>query len=241
MILYIMRHGETDYNIRHLFQGQIDIPLNATGLKQAEAARERFRNIGIEYDRIFCSPLQRARKTLEIVTGEPQESFTLDERVMEMEFGPLNHTPFDINAPGVGCLFTDPENYEPLEGAESFEEALYRTDAFYTELAAKHPGEKILVGTHGAIMKVLTVWTGNNPLSNVWEQLFGNCAIMEVTVDDAVFAKEYRKEDIPAPDPKDRCSAAYRERYRYLRGRGGKLGFTVTNLYDTQEIIMPGK
>ena len=70
MKIYVIRHGETDYNVRRLFQGQINTDLNDTGRAQARAAAEKIRAMGLTFDRVYSSPLQRAVETVEIITGK---------------------------------------------------------------------------------------------------------------------------------------------------------------------------
>ena len=57
-MLYIMRHGKTEWNVRHKLQGRTDIPLNEEGRKMAEKAHEEYKDINI--DICYCSPLVRA-------------------------------------------------------------------------------------------------------------------------------------------------------------------------------------
>ena len=69
-MLYIMRHGKTEWNERHKLQGRTDVPLNEAGRAMAEAAREEYREV--HFDICFCSPLVRARETAEILLrGRP--------------------------------------------------------------------------------------------------------------------------------------------------------------------------
>ena len=70
MKLFIVRHGETAWNREGRFQGQIDIPLNEKGLAQAEMTARRFS--GYPLEKVFASPLSRAR-----VTGEKIESIAM--------------------------------------------------------------------------------------------------------------------------------------------------------------------
>ena len=67
MKVYLMRHGETDYNKKGLIQGTLDIPLNEFGLELAEKTKEGFQNEGLTFDYCYCSPLIRARQTAEII------------------------------------------------------------------------------------------------------------------------------------------------------------------------------
>ena len=67
-MLYIMRHGKTDWNVLHKLQGRTDIPLNEEGRRMAEAAREKYKDIN--FDVCYCSPLIRARETAQIFLKE---------------------------------------------------------------------------------------------------------------------------------------------------------------------------
>ena len=70
MKIYLVRHGETDWNQAGLLQGQTDIALNAQGLEQAHEAAERLKEVPFEI--AFCSPLIRAKRTAEIIHGNIQ-------------------------------------------------------------------------------------------------------------------------------------------------------------------------
>ena len=65
-MIYIVRHGETDWNILKKLTGQTDIPLNLNGIKQAKEVREKLKNIKFDY--VFSSPLKRAYETAKIIT-----------------------------------------------------------------------------------------------------------------------------------------------------------------------------
>ena len=82
---YIIRHGKTDWNVRHKMQGRTDIPLNEEGRQMAEAAREEYRDV--HFDICFCSPLIRARETAEILLRGRDVPIVTDNRLMEMSFG----------------------------------------------------------------------------------------------------------------------------------------------------------
>ena len=87
MVVYFIRHGETDFNKRCLIQGMSDIPLNDKGIHQAELAADWFKQQGIVFDEVFSSPLVRARKTAAIVSGRTFEEVHPDARIQEMDFG----------------------------------------------------------------------------------------------------------------------------------------------------------
>ena len=84
-MLYIIRHGRTDWNDRHKLQGRTDMPLNEEGRRMAEEAREAYRDV--HFDVCFCSPLIRAKETAEILLRGRDVPIQYDDRLMEMSFG----------------------------------------------------------------------------------------------------------------------------------------------------------
>ncbi|MBR2803395.1 histidine phosphatase family protein [Candidatus Saccharibacteria bacterium] len=89
MKIYLVRHGETEWNRLHKRQGRTDIPLNETGIKQAEELHDKLKDF--EFDVCYSSPLSRARQTAEIVVSGRSE-IIYDDRLMERSFGTLEGT-----------------------------------------------------------------------------------------------------------------------------------------------------
>ncbi len=87
MKLYIMRHGQTDWNVKKKIQGCTDIELNEVGLEQARNAKEEFEKYPI--DMIFCSPLKRTKKTAEIINEDKKVPVIYEERLLERYYGEL--------------------------------------------------------------------------------------------------------------------------------------------------------
>ena len=77
MKIYITRHGQTDYNAKELMQGQIDIPLNETGIAQAKATRKKVEDV--KFDAVYSSPLDRAKTTASIVGNIDKDKIIKDE------------------------------------------------------------------------------------------------------------------------------------------------------------------
>ena len=109
--LYLIRHGQTDWNLRAMLQGRTDIPLNETGRRQAMEARERL--AGVHFDAVYSSPLRRAMDTAQLVSGWPGEKICPDERLTEIAFGPYEGKDPHTLGPAFACFFTDPEAYRP--------------------------------------------------------------------------------------------------------------------------------
>lgn len=90
--LFLVRHGETDWNREGRLQGSKDIPLNELGREQAAEAAGRLRNLVQGYDGLdfVASPMERARETMEILRyrlGLPPKAYRIDERLRELTFG----------------------------------------------------------------------------------------------------------------------------------------------------------
>lgn len=94
-MLYIIRHGKTDLNARMLMQGRSDHPLNETGFAQAVEAAERFSGMGVSIDKVYSSPLIRAVQTAKTIA--PDAELVIDERLIEMDYGPYEG--MDLNHP----------------------------------------------------------------------------------------------------------------------------------------------
>ena len=78
-MLYIMRHGRTDWNDLRKLQGRTDIPLNDAGREMADAARKEYADV--RFDICFCSPLVRARETAEILLRGRDVPIIADDRL----------------------------------------------------------------------------------------------------------------------------------------------------------------
>ena len=85
MNIIVVRHGQTDWNVRDLLQGRTDIELNETGKSQAIETANNLKNINI--DVIFVSPLKRTRRTAEEINRIRNLDVTIDERLIERGFG----------------------------------------------------------------------------------------------------------------------------------------------------------
>ena len=142
MKLYILRHGETDYNDQGRFQGQNDISLNKRGKKQAEETRVELKEI--KFDKVFVSPLKRAIETAQIVV--PDYSLEVDSRIIERSFGKLE---------GQKGIQDYEDRIEEFK-IESILELEQRVKAFIENISNKYKNcENILVVTHGGIAQII--------------------------------------------------------------------------------------
>ena len=158
MHIYLMRHGQTDWNIVHRMQGRSDIPLNATGLKQARAAAHGMDELPI--DRILTSPLRRARQTAQAVAAGRGVPVLVEDDIIEMAFGELEGQLLS-DFPACECIFSDPEHYVPLE--EHFHD--------------------VMLVSHGAFIRGVVRRVLDLPLKDFWSappQPNCSCTVLEL-------------------------------------------------------------
>ena len=182
-MLYIMRHGRTDWNELHKMQGRTDIPLNECGRKMAEKAREEYKDVN--FDICYCSPLSRARETADILLKGRDIPIIYDERLLEMSFGIYEGTAnsFEIPDCPINVLFKAPEKYTaPVEGAESFDELFTRTGDFLRNTAEPlvNEGKDVLIVGHGAMNSSIVCQVMGLPIEKFWSQGIENCKLMKL-------------------------------------------------------------
>ena len=81
MNIFVVRHGQTEWNVMKKMQGAADIELNEKGLSQASDTADMLRDLA--FDIIFCSPLKRAKQTAEIINDDRGLNIIFDERLRE--------------------------------------------------------------------------------------------------------------------------------------------------------------
>lgn len=177
MRLYLLRHGETDLNRDMRLQGQIDYPLNQVGIEQARQAGRHVRELGLTFDAIYCSPLQRAVDTVTLMTGAPLEQVIIDDRLLEMGYGPYDALPFTSLSGSVLDFFREPERFPTPEGIEPIEDVLARTRLFLDEMATRDDLDDVLVSTHGVAIRSFMGNILRDGAGAVWSRDIENCTL----------------------------------------------------------------
>ncbi|GAA2904192.1 histidine phosphatase family protein [Enterococcus pseudoavium] len=91
-MLYVARHGETEWNQKGIISGRSDIALSEKGYEQAALLAEEVANLSTPITQIIHSPLERARETARIVADKNQLSLNMDERLLELDYGDYDGT-----------------------------------------------------------------------------------------------------------------------------------------------------
>jgi len=148
----VVRHGETAANSSCVIQGQSDVPLSPAGVRQAEMLARRWRKR--RFDAVYSSDLSRALRTAEIVTGGAEIVTTPELREMDLGVW-VGHTTAEIaeKFPAEWRAFRSATLDCQATGGETRRELLERTTRFFRNAAAKHPGQNVLVVTHGGLLR----------------------------------------------------------------------------------------
>lgn len=174
-MLYIIRHGQTAGNKAKRLQGRSDNPLNEVGIEQARELGVRLDRAGVRFERVYTSPLSRAIRTAELVApGVGQE---VDERLIEMEYGPYEGMTLDDPAPEVLTFFKDFAHNPAPEGMEPLCEIIERMGAFLEDVRDIAAQEDILVSTHAIAMKGALEYLTPDSAGAYWSTYIGNCAV----------------------------------------------------------------
>ncbi len=152
----LIRHGETDWNLQGRFQGQIDVPLNALGLRQAACMAERLAQERI--DVFYCSDLLRTRQTAEPAALRLALPAAPDAGLREQHFGILEGLSFDEVRARHPQQFAEWQRHDPdyaLPGGESVRSFHARVVGAVRSLAEIHAGQTLAVVTHGGVLDML--------------------------------------------------------------------------------------
>lgn len=164
--IYLIRHGETQWNRERRLQGQLDSPLTEEGIQQAHALADKLSRIG--FCAVYSSDLDRARRTTHIIISRcDQMSVTYDSRIRERHFGKFQGLTWQevsekYPVEAAGEFAGDPMNQAP--GGESKHQLLNRAMPFFNEIADRHAAGKVLVISHGGVLNVWTKFVLQLPL-----------------------------------------------------------------------------
>ena len=183
MIIYLVRHGETDWNKAGRIQGQTDVPLNMYGERLAVLTAAGLRDV--PFEKAYTSPLKRARKTADIILEGRNLEASADDRLMEMNFGSgegqtigeLRHNPFRR----LHNFIYHPQWYRiPPKGGETFGELRRRAVGFMQEEIAPLEGtyQYILIAAHGGLIREILCWIGHIRRADFWKGIpQKNCSV----------------------------------------------------------------
>jgi len=185
--IILVRHGETEWNVAEVFRGRIDIELNQTGIKQAELLAEYLSKRRI--DAIYSSPLRRAVKTAEVITGYHKLDIEIAPELIDMDFGKWQGLPHQEVKDKYKELYTEwisrPDKVKMPSG-ESLDDVRERAMTVVNDVIAKYQGTVVLV-SHRVVNKVLICTLLGLDNSYFWKVRLDTCGISAFSYENGHF------------------------------------------------------
>lgn len=173
MKIYVIRHGETEQGSKRIIASIIE-PLNQTGINQAINVGNELRKLDINI--IYCSPIERAKHTLELFDLNKNIPIIVDYRLKEREMGIYENIPFDNLDLDIFWNYNSDTKYHEIE---SMKDVYFRIKYFLDELKNKHKDKKILIVTHGGISRAIYWYFNGIPKNGNSSDVNENCKIYE--------------------------------------------------------------
>ncbi len=186
--LFLIRHGQTSWNVEGRYQGDQDIELNSTGIMQAGLAAKYLSRVG--FSNIYSSPLSRTMETARIINRRRGLEIKVMQDLKEMDFGKWEGMKFEeINSTyniDYQKWLEDPYHNRPT-GGEDFQELTDRTTAAIDRIVAENSdGSSVAVSTHGGVILSLLVHWLQIPLDR-WKSIIQRQAAINIAVIDKGF------------------------------------------------------
>lgn len=177
MYLYVVRHGQTDWNILKKVQGKADIDLNETGKKQALEIQKELFNTKI--DLIICSPLKRAKQTAEIINNK-NVPIIYDDRISERDFGELEGKKQDDFDFAGFWSYNKNIQYDKAENIRIFFERIY---SFLDDIKNNYSNSNVLLVTHGGVSIPIDCYFNEIPIDDdLLSLVLKNCEVKKYII-----------------------------------------------------------
>jgi len=187
--IFILRHGQTDWNVKRLIQGQKNPPLNPAGKRNVKELEKELQHIS--FDVVYSSDLLRAKQTAEIIAKERNLLVTTTKLLRERAFGKYEGKHVDAVKELDALLATMEQqirfSYKHEPDIESDEEIISRFITSLREIAIINAGKTVLVITHSGMMRVFLAHIGFDTYENLQEKYITNGGYIELLSDGVDF------------------------------------------------------
>lgn len=173
MKLYVIRHGETDMGKNRVI-ATVEEPLNKRGKEQAINVGKELNTLKI--DLIYCSPIERAKHTLELLNLKKYIPVIIEDRIKERDVGIYEKASFDDLDWEIFWGYNSDEKYS---GLESMKSVYKRVSSFLDELKEDHKDKNILLVAHGGVARAI-YWYFNGLDNSIFT--CENCKIYEYDI-----------------------------------------------------------
>lgn len=179
----MIRHGETFWNAEGRLQGQADSPLTPRGLAQASAVAQRLQHAS--FTALYASHLKRVLDTAAPIAASSGHPIKIDERLQERAYGIFEGLTYAEASVQHAAVFHEYQtNLSPdfaIPQAESTNQMLVRGQQVFAELADRHPGERIVIVSHGSFLRVMLSHMLGIPLDIKQRFRLANGSLSEAT------------------------------------------------------------
>jgi len=189
---YLVRHGETEWNVSGLMQGHADSPLTEKGLTQLAEVKQLLAHV--HFDAAFSSDLLRAKKTAEVIALEQKIAIKTTEAIRERNYGQFEGKTFDEYNRALQRLvkqYAEKSERElemhRLHGVEPTEMTVTRFITFLRETAVAYAGKTVLVVSHGGVMRYLLIHLGMGSHKTLPPGSIANTAFVKLDSDGTDF------------------------------------------------------
>ncbi|POZ62690.1 histidine phosphatase family protein [Chromobacterium alticapitis] len=175
----LVRHGETNWNREYRLQGHTDIPLNATGQEQAGQLAQAFR-ADHPFQALYVSDLIRTRQTAAPLLAKLRLSAHYTPQLRERHMGALQGLTYTEAAERIPQVYQRHQARDPdydLEGGESLHRFSARILDGLADIAARHPGQDVLIVTHGGVLDIMYRAATSKPLQDKRDFSIPNAAL----------------------------------------------------------------
>ncbi len=202
MVLYLVRHGETDWNREQRLQGTRDVPLNEAGVAQAHELADYFSALPIAC--VVTSPLVRASETAAILADACACPLQVDARLREIDHGSWT----GLTLPDIGTRFPALVEHEQLRpdafdisGGERLSDLHRRVSDVLADLLSQHEGESVLVVGHGITLALMSCAANGVDLTRFSEHMPSNASgvVLTFSRQTLVDSQPVRRATAPTP------------------------------------------
>lgn len=183
--IYLTRHGETEWNVKKLIQGQKDIPLNEKGRNQAKKLSEKLKRV--KFDAIYSSDLKRATETAKIIVGKRKLRIIESKALRERYFGKYQGVSFEKNKKTlefINALKTSEKNEKEIESEQKM---VKRFVNYIREVSVRNLDKTILIVTHAGPIRLFLMDLNFKTYENLSEGDINNLSFVQIISDDVSF------------------------------------------------------
>ncbi|WP_158302103.1 histidine phosphatase family protein [Paenibacillus mesophilus] len=178
MKLFVVRHGQTEWNYENRVCGVSDVQLTDKGEEQANELSKIIK--GKQIDFILTSPLSRAIKTAEILSRDTSKNLVVDNRLIERDYGAFE----GANRDNTNFLEAKRHFSSKLSGGESILQVAQRVFNVLDEIKEKYKNHNVLIVTHGGVCRIINAYFTEQTNEEFYHFHIGNCELKEYHINE---------------------------------------------------------